>query len=282
MTAQIIDGTKMAAEIKEGIAKQIAGWKKKPGLATVLVGDNPASKVYVSRKNVACKQYGFYSREIQFAESTTQKELLETIGELNNDPLVHGILVQLPLPPQIDENAVLNSISPSKDVDGFHPYNLGRLFSGDPTFVPCTPRGIMQLIKSTGIELEGKHAVVIGRSNTVGKPVAILLLQENCTVTICHSRTKNLGEEVKRADIVVAAVGKPKLVTAEMVKEGAIVIDVGITRLQEGKLIGDVDFDGVKEKASFITPVPGGVGPMTIAMLLQNTFEAAKKIEGID
>ncbi|HIH19746.1 TPA: bifunctional 5,10-methylene-tetrahydrofolate dehydrogenase/5,10-methylene-tetrahydrofolate cyclohydrolase, partial [Candidatus Micrarchaeota archaeon] len=192
MTAQIIDGTKMAAEIKEGIAKQIAGWKKKPGLATVLVGDNPASKVYVSRKNVACKQYGFYSREIQFAESTTQKELLETIGELNNDPLVHGILVQLPLPPQIDENAVLNSISPSKDVDGFHPYNLGRLFSGDPTFVPCTPRGIMQLIKSTGIELEGKHAVVIGRSNTVGKPVAILLLQENCTVTICHSRTKNL------------------------------------------------------------------------------------------
>jgi len=281
MAARILDGKKIAEGIKEKIAGEIAGWKKKPGLATVLVGDNPASKVYVSMKNVACKKYGFYSREIHLPESISQKQLLEKVAELNKDNAIHGILVQLPLPPQIDENAILSAITPEKDVDGFHPVSLGKLIQGNPSFVPCTPRGVIHLIKFTGEKLEGKHAVVIGRSNIVGKPTAILLLQENCTVTVCHSRTTNLAEEVKKADIVVAAVGKPKLVTKEMVKQGAVVIDVGTTKLSDGRLCGDVDFDGVKEKASWITPVPGGVGPMTIAMLLQNTFEAAKKIEGL-
>ena len=281
MAARILDGKKIAEGIKEKIAGEIAGWKKKPGLATVLVGDNPASKVYVSMKNVACKKYGFYSREIHLPESISQKQLLEKVAELNKDNAIHGILVQLPLPPQIDENAILSAITPEKDVDGFHPVSLGKLIQGNSSFVPCTPRGVIHLIKFTGEKLEGKHAVVIGRSNIVGKPTAILLLQENCTVTVCHSRTTNLAEEVKKADIVVAAVGKPKLVTKEMVKQGAVVIDVGTTKLSDGRLCGDVDFDGVKEKASWITPVPGGVGPMTIAMLLQNTFEAAKKIEGL-
>ena len=281
MTAKILDGKKIAEGIKEKIAGEISGWKKKPGLATVLVGDNPASKVYVSMKNVACKKYGFYSREIHLPESISQKQLLEKVAELNKDDAIHGILVQLPLPPQIDENAILSAIKPEKDVDGFHPESLGKLIQGNPSFVPCTPRGVIHLIKSTGEKLEGKHAVIIGRSNIVGKPTAILLLQENCTVTVCHSRTTNLAEEVKKADIIVAAVGKPKLVTKEMVKQGAIVIDVGTTKLADGRLCGDVDFDGVKEKASWITPVPGGVGPMTIAMLLQNTFEAAKRIEKI-
>ena len=281
MAARILDGKKIAEGIKEKIAGEIAGWKKKPGLATVLVGDNPASKVYVSMKNVACKKYGFYSREIHLPESISQKQLLEKVAELNKDNAIHGILVQLPLPEHIDENAILSAITPEKDVDGFHPVSLGKLIQGNPSFVPCTPRGVIHLIKFTGEKLEGKHAVVIGRSNIVGKPTAILLLQENCTVTVCHSRTTNLAEEVKKADIVVAAVGKPKLVTKEMVKQGAVVIDVGTTKLSDGRLCGDVDFDGVKEKASWITPVPGGVGPMTIAMLLQNTFEAAKKIEGL-
>ena len=279
MTAKILDGKKIAEGIKEKIAGEISGWKKKPGLATVLVGDNPASKVYVSMKNVACKKYGFYSREIHLPESISQKQLLEKVAELNKDDAIHGILVQLPLPPQIDENAILSAIKPEKDVDGFHPESLGKLIQGNPSFVPCTPRGVIHLIKSTGEKLEGKHAVIIGRSNIVGKPTAILLLQENCTVTVCHSRTTNLAEEVKKADIIVAAVGKPKLVTKEMVKQGAVVIDVGTTKLADGRLCGDVDFEGVKEKASWITPVPGGVGPMTIAMLLQNTFEAAKRIE---
>jgi len=281
MTARILDGKKIAEGIKEKIAGEISGWKKKPGLATVLVGDNPASKVYVSMKNVACKKYGFYSREIHLPESISQKQLLEKVAELNKDDAIHGILVQLPLPPQIDENAILSAIKPEKDVDGFHPESLGKLIQGNPSFVPCTPRGVIHLIKSTGEKLEGKHAVIIGRSNIVGKPTAILLLQENCTVTVCHSRTTNLAEEVKKADIIVAAVGKPKLVTKEMVKQGAVVIDVGTTKLADGRLCGDVDFEGVKEKASWITPVPGGVGPMTIAMLLQNTFEAAKRIEKI-
>ena len=280
MTATILNGTSEAESIKQGIAKQIHGWKKKPGLATVLVGENPASKVYVSRKNVACKEYGFFSKENQLPESTSQKELIELIRKLNADDKIHGILVQLPLPKHIDENAVLQEISPEKDVDGFHPSSIGKLHSGIPGFVPCTPRGVIHLIKKTGVNLDGKHAVVIGRSNIVGKPTAILLLQENCTVTVCHSKTKNLAEEVKRADIIVAAVGRPKLVTADMVKQGAIVIDVGINRINK-QIVGDVDFDNVKEKASFITPVPGGVGPMTIAMLLQNTLEAAKAIEGI-
>ena len=281
MAAKIIDGKKIAEEIKQKLAAEIKGWKKKPGLATVLVGEDPASKVYVYRKNVACKEYGFYSREIHLPENTTQAQLLKTVKELNNDKAIHGILVQLPLPEQIDENAILGAITPEKDVDGFNPLNFGLMLSGIPSFVPCTPRGVMHLIKSTGIPLEGKHAVVVGRSNIVGKPVAVLLLQENCTVTVCHSRTANLAEETKRADVLVAAVGKPGLITKHMVKDGAIVIDVGINRMHDGKMVGDVDFEDVKEKASFITPVPGGVGPMTIAMLLQNTFEAAKKIEGL-
>ena len=281
MAAKIIDGKKIAEEIKQKLAAEIKGWKKKPGLATVLVGEDPASKVYVYRKNVACKEYGFYSREIHLPENTTQAQLLKTVKELNNDKAIHGILVQLPLPEQIDENAILGAITPEKDVDGFNPLNYGLMLSGIPSFVPCTPRGVMHLIKSTGIPLEGKHAVVVGRSNIVGKPVAVLLLQENCTVTVCHSRTANLAEETKRADVLVAAVGKPGLITKHMVKDGAIVIDVGINRMHDGKMVGDVDFEDVKEKASFITPVPGGVGPMTIAMLLQNTFEAAKKIEGL-
>lgn len=281
MAAQIIDGRKIADEIKKKISSEISGWKKKPGLATVLVGDNPASKVYVSRKNASCKQYGLYSREIHLPESVSQAELLRVVRELNSDPFIHGILVQLPLPKQINEKEILETITPDKDVDGFHPLNFGRLVAGYPSFVPCTARGVLELIKSTGVKLEGKHAVIIGRSNIVGKPTAILLLQENCTVTVCHSKTRDLAEETKKADIVIAAVGKPNLVTADMVKQGAVVIDVGMNRLPDGKLCGDVDFEKVKEKASFITPVPGGVGQMTIAMLLQNTFEAAKKIEGI-
>ncbi len=281
MVAKIIDGKAIADEVKQGIAKQIEHWKKKPGLVTVLVGENPASKVYVNRKHIACKQYGFYSREVHLPEDASQKELLKVISELNQDPQIHGILVQLPLPKQIDENAVLQAISPEKDVDGFHPINYGKLLAGIPSFVSCTPRGVLHLIKSTGVKLEGKHAVVIGRSNIVGKPTAVLLLQENCTVTICHSRTKNLADEVKRADIVVAAIGRPKMITGDMIKEGSIVIDVGINKNPEGKIVGDVDFEAAKEKAAWITPVPGGVGPMTIAMLLQNTFEAAKKIEGL-
>ncbi|HLC38179.1 MAG TPA: bifunctional methylenetetrahydrofolate dehydrogenase/methenyltetrahydrofolate cyclohydrolase FolD [Candidatus Norongarragalinales archaeon] len=281
MAAEIIDGKKIADEVKKNIAKQIEGWKKKPGLATVLVGDNPASKVYVSRKNVTCKEYGFHSKEVTLPESVEQDELIKKIWELNEDNKIHGILVQLPLPSHIDENAVLNAISPAKDVDGLTPNSMGRLLAGQPSFIPCTPRGVLHLIKSTGIKLEGKHAVVVGRSNLVGKPTAVLLLNEGCTLTVCHSKTLNLAEETKKADVLVVAVGKPKLITGEMVKEGAIVIDVGITKNAEGKILGDVDFETVKEKASFITPVPGGVGPMTIAMLLQNTFEAAKMIEGL-
>ncbi|MFH1056971.1 MAG: bifunctional methylenetetrahydrofolate dehydrogenase/methenyltetrahydrofolate cyclohydrolase FolD [Candidatus Micrarchaeota archaeon] len=281
MAAEILDGTKIAEEVKQNIALQISGWKKKPGLATVLVGDNSASKVYVNRKNVTCRKYGFHSKEVTLPESVSQDELIKKIWELNEDPAIHGVLVQLPLPKHLNENEVLKAVSPAKDIDGLTPNSLGRLFSGNPSFVPCTPRGVLHLIKSTGIKLEGKHAVVVGRSNLVGKPTAILLLNEGCTVTVCHSKTQDLAEETRKADVLVVAVGKPKLITAEMVKPGAIVVDVGTTKNAEGKLEGDVDFEGVKEKASFITPVPGGVGPMTIAMLLQNTFEAAKIIEGI-
>ncbi len=279
MTARILDGKKLSAEIRASIKEETALLREKgivPGLAVVLVGDDPASKVYVGQKEKGCLEAGFASFLHRLPDSTTQEELLALIGRLNGDPSVHGILVQLPLPPQIDPDTVLAAIQPEKDVDGFHPVNIGRLVAGLPACEPCTPKGILRLLKSTGIPLAGKETVVIGRSNIVGKPVALMLLAESATVTVCHSRTRDLAEHVRRADVLVAAVGKPRFVTADMVKEGAVVVDVGINRLEEG-LVGDVDYGPVSEKASWITPVPGGVGPMTIAMLLENTLEQAKK-----
>jgi methylenetetrahydrofolate dehydrogenase (NADP+)/methenyltetrahydrofolate cyclohydrolase len=279
MTARILDGKKLSAEIRASIKEETALLREKgivPGLAVVLVGDDPASKVYVGQKEKGCLEAGFASFLHRLPDSTTQEELLALIGRLNGDPSVHGILVQLPLPPQIDPDTVLAAIRPEKDVDGFHPVNIGRLVAGLPACEPCTPKGILRLLKSTGIPLAGKETVVIGRSNIVGKPVALMLLAESATVTVCHSRTRDLAEHVRRADVLVAAVGKPRFVTADMVKEGAVVVDVGINRLEEG-LVGDVDYGPVSEKASWITPVPGGVGPMTIAMLLENTLEQAKK-----
>ena len=279
MTARILDGKKLSAEIRTSIKEETALLREKgivPGLAVVLVGDDPASKVYVGQKEKGCLEAGFASFLHRLPDSTTQEELLALIGRLNGDPSVHGILVQLPLPPQIDPDTVLAAIQPEKDVDGFHPVNIGRLVAGLPACEPCTPKGILRLLKSTGIPLAGKETVVIGRSNIVGKPVALMLLAESATVTVCHSRTRDLAEHVRRADILVAAIGKPRFVTADMVKEGAVVVDVGINRLEEG-LVGDVDFGPVSEKAAWITPVPGGVGPMTIAMLLENTLEQANK-----
>lgn len=279
LTAKIIDGKETARQIREGIKRQVERLKETgmiPGLAVILVGSDPASQVYVDHKEKACKEVGFYSKVFRLAADTTQKELLALIERLNNDEKIYGILVQLPLPTHLDEKEVLNKISPKKDVDGFHPLNAGALFIGEKSLVPCTPKGCIHLIKQTGIDLKGKKAVVIGRSNIVGKPVAILLLNENATVTICHSRTQNLKAEVLAADVVVAAVGRPNFITGDMIKPGAVVIDVGINRLDDGKLVGDVEFVTAKENAGWITPVPGGVGPMTIAMLLQNTLEAAQ------
>ena len=277
--AEIIDGKlvsksvreKISAEVQELIARGIT-----PGLAVILVGENPASKVYVRNKHKACLEVGINSYEITLPEGTTEQELLEKIRELNSDPLVHGILVQLPLPAHINETAVINAISPDKDVDAFHPENVGKIMTGNYTFLPCTPAGIMELLGFYEIDITGKECVVIGRSNIVGKPMLHLLLEKNGTVTICHSRTKNLKEITRRADIVVVAIGKPRFLTADMVKEGSVVIDVGINRTEDGKLCGDVDFEGVSPLASFITPVPGGVGPMTITTLLKNTLTAAK------
>ena len=281
MAAQIIDGKALALTLREGIGQEVAILEKntgvKPGLAAVLVGDDPASAVYVRNKKRACEKAGLYPQEHILPTSTTQDELLKLIHSLNADPKIHGILVQLPLPPHIDSKAILQAVSPEKDADGFHPVNVGRLVEGDPVFVPCTPKGVIHMIDSTGGDISGKRAVVIGRSNIVGKPVAMLLLHRHATVTICHSRTKDLPDRVREADIVIAAIGKPLFVTSDMVKDGAVVIDVGINRLADGRLVGDVDFDRVKERASWITPVPGGVGPMTIAMLLQNTLESAKQ-----
>ena len=279
MTARILDGKKLSAEIRASIKEETALLREKgivPGLAVVLVGDDPASRVYVGQKEKGCLEAGFASFLHRLPAATTQEELLGLIDRLNGDASVHGILVQLPLPPQIDPDTVLAAIRPEKDVDGFHPVNIGRLVAGLPSCEPCTPKGILRLLKSTGIPLAGKEAVVIGRSNIVGKPVALMLLAESATVTVCHSRTKDLAEHLRRADILVAAVGKPRFVTADMVKDGAVVVDVGINRLEEG-LVGDVDYGPVSEKASWVTPVPGGVGPMTIAMLLENTLEQAKK-----
>jgi methylenetetrahydrofolate dehydrogenase (NADP+) / methenyltetrahydrofolate cyclohydrolase len=282
--AQIIDGKALAQSIREGIAEDVRLLEKdtgiKPGLAAVLVGDDPASAVYVRNKKIACEKAGLYPQEHLLPASTSQETLLKLVHQLNGDPRIHGILVQLPLPPGMDSQAILQAVSPEKDVDGFHPVNVGRLVTGDPRFIPCTPKGVIQMIDSTGQDIAGKRAVVIGRSNIVGKPVAMLLLHRHATVTICHSRTKDLPAVVREADIVIAAIGKPLFVTSEMVKPGAIVIDVGINRLADGKLVGDVDYDRVKERAGWLTPVPGGVGPMTIAMLLQNTVESAKRNAG--
>ncbi|MCR5296058.1 MAG: bifunctional methylenetetrahydrofolate dehydrogenase/methenyltetrahydrofolate cyclohydrolase FolD [Clostridiales bacterium] len=279
MTAKILDGKVMSAELKAEIARKTEELKKRgvtPGLAVILVGNDPASEIYVRNKGNGCEETGMLSRTIRMDGDTTQEALEAEIDRLNADSAIHGILVQLPLPKHLDEQAALARILPEKDVDGFHLINAGRLMTGNPGVTACTPKGALYMIKSTGVDLTGKEAVVIGRSNIVGKPMAMLLLQENCTVTICHSRTQNLAEHTRRADILVAAVGKAGFVTADMVKDGAIVIDVGINRV-DGKVRGDVDFDAVKEKASWITPVPGGVGRMTIAMLLANTLEAAER-----
>ncbi len=272
----LIDGKAVSAAVKERIKKEIEEKKLEIGLAVVIVGNDQASRVYVNNKKKACEFCGIASYEYALPEETTEEQLLELVDKLNNDNKVNGILVQLPLPKQIDEKKIIEHISPEKDVDAFNAVNVGKIMIGNYSFLPCTPAGVMELIKSTGTEISGKECVVIGRSNIVGKPMAMLLLHENATVTICHSRTKNLKEVCSRADILVSAVGKAGFVTSDMVKEGAVVIDVGMNRNSEGKLCGDVDFDNVKEKCSFITPVPGGVGPMTIAMLMENTLRAGK------
>ena len=279
MTAGILDGKTMSMEIKNEIRNRVALLKERgitPGLAVILVGNDPASEIYVRNKGKGCEETGILSRTIRMEEDISQKALEEEIQKLNEDPAIHGILVQLPLPRHLDEQAALMKILPEKDVDGFHLINAGCLMTGAEGVLPCTPKGALHMIRSTGVDLDGKEAVVIGRSNIVGKPMAMLLLRENCTVTVCHSRTKNLAEHTRRADILVSAVGKAGFVTADMVKPGAIVIDVGINRT-DGKVCGDVDFENVKEKAGWITPVPGGVGKMTIAMLLANTADAAER-----
>lgn len=276
MAAKIIDGKVISAAVKEQVRAEIERDKIKAGLAVVIVGDDPASRVYVNNKKKACELCGIQSFEYALPAETEQNQLLELIDTLNADKNVNGILVQLPLPDHFDEKAVIERISPLKDVDAFHESNVGKIMIGNYAFLPCTPAGCMELIHSTGVEVAGKECVVIGRSNIVGKPMAMLLLHENGTVTVCHSKTKNLTEVCRRADILVAAVGRPNFVTADMVKDGAVVIDVGINRLENGKLCGDVKFDEVSEKAAYITPVPGGVGPMTIAMLMKNTLTAAR------
>ncbi|MGN0689835.1 MAG: bifunctional methylenetetrahydrofolate dehydrogenase/methenyltetrahydrofolate cyclohydrolase FolD [Oscillospiraceae bacterium] len=278
--AKIIDGKAVSAEVKAAVKKEVETLKEngtEVGLAVVIVGNNPASRVYVNNKKKACEVCSINSYEYALPEETTQEELLDLVEKLNDDTKVDGILVQLPLPRHIDEHAVIAAISPEKDVDAFHAENVGKIMIGDYSFLPCTPAGVMELIHSTGISVSGKDCVVIGRSNIVGKPMAMLLLHESGTVTICHSKTQNLAEICKRADILVAAVGKADFVTADMVKDGAVVIDVGMNRREDGKLCGDVKYDEVFEKASYITPVPGGVGPMTIAMLMKNTLTAAKR-----
>lgn len=275
MTARILDGKSLAASIRASVKERIARIGTQPGLAVILAGEDPASKIYVRNKTRACEEAGVRSVQIDYPSSVSQQELVARIRALNADPAVHAILVQLPLPKGIDEQAVLGEVSPAKDADGFHPANLGALLSGRPRFVPCTPAGILRLVDHAGVPLAGRRAVVIGRSTIVGKPLALLLLQRDATVTLCHSKTQDLETEARRADILVAAVGRPKLVTAAMVKPGACVVDVGINRLPDGSLAGDVDFQSARQVAGWITPVPGGVGPMTIAMLLENCLHAA-------
>lgn len=279
--AKIIDGKAISAQIRAEIKEQTAAFVAEngfaPGLAVIIVGSDPASQVYVRNKRRACDEVGFYSEAYELPENTTQEELLSLVDKLNADKNIHGILCQLPLPRHLNENEVILRIDPTKDVDAFHPYNVGKIMIGDFDFLPCTPAGVMALLERSGIEVSGKECVVVGRSNIVGKPQAMLLLHKHGTVTICHSRTKNLAEVCRRADILVAAIGKADFFTADMVKEGAVVIDVGMNRRADGKLTGDVDFASVEPKASYITPVPGGVGPMTITMLMQNTLTAAKR-----
>ncbi len=279
MPASIIDGKAEALKIRREVAEETEKLRAKgvtPGLAVVLVGQNPASQIYVRNKRIACKKTGIESFSHDLPEETPEAELLGLIEKLNDDPMVHGILVQLPLPSHIDSAKIIDAIEPSKDVDGFHPKNVGLLNIGRPCLAPCTPSGVIRLIESTGTEIAGKRACVIGRSNIVGKPVAAMLLARNATVTICHSRTREIDREIARSDIVVAALGKAKFVKGSWIMPGAVVIDVGMNRLEDGSLAGDVEFDAAKERASFITPVPGGVGPMTIAMLMKNTVEAAR------
>lgn len=278
--AEIIDGKAIAAEMRKEISEETTELKTRgiiPGLAVVLVGEDPASRVYVSMKEKACSATGIFSDEYKLAKETSELDLLALITKLNADERIDGILVQLPLPDHIDESKVLEAISPQKDVDGFHPYNVGRLVTGNPLFQPCTPYGIMKMLERTGVNLTGKEVVVVGRSNIVGKPVALMCLAEHATVTLCHSRTADLPEKVRQADVVIAAVGRPEMIKGSWIKEGAVVIDVGVNRVGEKKLVGDVEFAAACEKAAAITPVPGGVGPMTITMLLYNTLESAKR-----
>ncbi len=278
--AKILDGKAVSQRVKNALKdeteKFIEKYGIKPGLAVVIVGDDPASRVYVNSKKKACAEIGYYSEEHALPESTTEDELLSLVEKLNNDTKIHGILVQLPLPKHIDEEKIINAINPKKDVDAFHPVNVGKIMIGNFDFLPCTPAGVMELIDDAGIDLTGKNCVVVGRSNIVGKPQAMLLLHKNATVTICHSKTKNIKEITKNADVLVAAVGRAQMFDGDYIKDGAVVIDVGMNRLENKKLVGDVDFESAEKKASYITPVPGGVGPMTIAMLMKNTLTAAK------
>lgn len=272
MAAKIIDGKKIAEDLRANLKKRTSKLKEKPGLAVVLVGNNPASEVYVNMKEKKCEEVGFYSKKVILPENIDEEKLLGIIDELNQDSKIHGMLVQLPLPKHINESFIIDAILPHKDADGFHPINMGNMLIGKNIILPATPKGVMKLIESTGINLEGKHAVVVGRSNIVGKPISILLQQKNCTVTMCHSKSKPLEKYTKQADILVVAIGKPKAITKDMVKKGAIVIDVGTNKVNN-QLVGDVDFEEVKKVAGYITPVPRGVGPMTIACLLENTLE---------
>jgi len=279
----LIDGKKVAQETRVAIKERVEKLAEKgvvPGLAVIIVGNNPASEAYVGMKSKACDKLGVYSETHKLREETTHEELIQLIEKLNNQKAINGILVQLPLPAHIDENKVLKAILPEKDVDGFHPENVGKLSIGDEGFIPCTPYGVIKLLEAYDIETEGKNAVIIGRSNIVGKPIAMLMLERNATVTICHSRTKNLSEIASQADILIVAIGRPGFVTADMVKEGAVIIDVGINRIETG-LVGDVDFESVKDKAGYVTPVPKGVGPMTITMLLYNTVLSAERANSI-
>jgi len=294
MAAQIIDGKQVAADMRAELKDEVAKLKEQgivPGLGVILVGEDPASQSYVTAKEHACENIGIYSDDNRLPANSSQEELMALVEKMNNDPKINGILVQLPLPKGLNEAEVLLAIDPAKDVDGFHPINVGKMMVGEKAFLPCTPHGVIQLLKRSGVTIEGAEVVIVGRSNIVGKPLANMLIQKkpgaNATVTVCHTRTKDLPSHTKRADIVIAAAGRPNTVTADMVKEGVVVIDVGVNRVEDAtkkkgyRLVGDVDFEGVKEKASFITPVPGGVGPMTITMLLYNTVESAKNAAGL-
>lgn len=293
MTAQIIDGKQVAADMREELKKEVAKLKEQgivPGLGVILVGEDPASKSYVTAKERTCEEIGIYSDDNRLPAETSQKELMARVRKMNKDPKIHGILVQLPLPKHLNETEVLLAIDPAKDVDGFHPMNVGKMVVGEESFLPCTPHGVIQLLIRSGVKIEGADVVIVGRSNIVGKPLANMLIQKkpnrNATVTVCHTRTKDLARHTRRADILIAAAGQPNTITADMVKEGVVVIDVGVNRVDDPtkkqgfRLVGDVDFEAVKEKASLITPVPGGVGPMTITMLMYNTVEAAKRACG--